>query len=244
MPYVEANGICIYYETDGPEEAPVLLLLHGALQSGESLAPLRRALKPYFRLLVPDLRGHGKTDNPDGNLTDERMAADVKAFAEALERPPYMVCGYSMGGSVALRLAHAYPGLLKACVILGSRHRVDPAQRSARVLLPENVRQRMPQWAAQLPQKHVHTPWEELARALSRLFQVSPDFSAEALARISCPVLVVHGERDEMVPVEQARELAAAVPGARLLTLPNAAHTDLFFRAPAHKEIIRFLDEV
>lgn len=245
MPFLLVNEVALYYETEGPEEAPVLLLLHGALQSGESLAPLRRALSPHFRLVVPDQRGHGRTNNPGGVVHDGQMAADAAALIRTLYPGARVsVCGFSMGGSVALRLAYEYAELLQACVVMGSRHRVDPLQRSARALLPENVRRKMPQWAAQLPEKHQHTPWEELAMALHRLFQVSPDFTPEELGRIRTPMLVIHGEKDDMVPVEQGRDLAAAVAGARLLVLPNAAHTDLFFRAPAHKAIIEFLHEV
>ena len=235
----------MYYEVEGPEDSPVLFLLHGALQGGESLFPLRRALSPHFRLIVVDQRWHGNSNNPADELTERLMAQDVAALMEylGLEKGA-AVCGYSMGGSVALTLAYLYPHLVQACIIMGSRYRVDPQQRSARAMLPENVRKAMPQWAAQLEEKHVNIPWEELAMVLHRLFQVGPDFTPDQLASIQPPLLVIHGTRDELVPVEQGRELAAAVPGARLLELPNAAHTDLFFRAPAHKAIIQFLREV
>lgn len=242
VPHIPVNGVQMYYETEGPESAPVLFLLHGALQSGDSLEPLRRALSSHFRLIVPDLRGHGETNNPGGNVTDELMAADVAALITALvPGAPVAVCGYSMGGTVALRLAVAYPELVKACVVMGSRHRLDPDHRSAKALLPENVRKAMPQWAAQLPEKHVHTPWEELALKLHRLFQVSPTFTTAELAQVRLPLLVVHGAKDQMVPVAQGEELAAKVPGSQLVVLPNAAHTDLFFRAPAHKAVIQFV---
>src|SRR5918998_344841 len=103
--YIEANGLRVYYEVYG--EGEPLLLIHGGTATSRSWASHLPAFTEHFQVFAPDSRGHGRTDNPTGELSYRVMADDVAALG--LQRP--LVLGYSDGGRIALELGMRYPGL-------------------------------------------------------------------------------------------------------------------------------------
>jgi pimeloyl-ACP methyl ester carboxylesterase len=230
MPYAPVSGTRLHYEETGPSTGRPFLLLHAALQTGESMAPLRSLLSPMgFRLVSPDQRGHGRSANPGRGLTFPRLADDMVELMErlGLERP--LVAGYSLGGIVGLELARR--GLVSGLVVLASR--IHPAPAESQAFEPDDIRRRSPVWAGHLAKQHVETPWEELAVELGALLKSWPGFAPADLGAIACPTLVVQGDRDHMVSVEEARELAALVPGAGLHVVLRTGHPDLLYRADA-----------
>jgi pimeloyl-ACP methyl ester carboxylesterase len=238
MPFVPANGTRIYYEEAGSPEGRPLLLLHAALQTGESMEPLRKRPELQgFRMVAPDQRGHGQTANPGRTLSIPQLANDMEALMAhlGLDRP--IVAGYSLGGSVGLELARR--GRVSGLVVLASR--IHTALRGRSAFDPADIRRRSPQWAEQLARKHAETAWEELAVELGLLFETWPGFSPEDLRSIACPVLVTMGDKDHMVPVEQGQELAAAVPNGRFHLAPRAGHPDLLYRQDAVAAVVEFI---
>lgn len=244
MPYMPVAGTRIYYEESGSPWGRPLLLLHAALQTAEATEPLRALVEPAgYRMVSPDQRGHGRSANPGQGFTIARLADDMVALMAALgmERP--VVAGFSLGGTVAIELAQR--GLVSGLVVLASRIRAvgvgDTAQWRATAFDPADIRHRSPVWAAHLAEVHVETPWEALATQLGELFAGWPGFSAVDLAAITCPTLVVQGDHDEMVPVAQAQELTAGVPGAQLYLAPRGKHPELLYRADVQRVVGAFL---
>lgn len=238
MPYLTVQGSRFYYEETGPSDGRPLLLLHAALQTGEAMAPLiTRMHKEGFRMIAPDMRGHGRTANPGRALSIGLLADDMAALmAElGLERP--LLAGYSLGGIVGIELARR--GLVSRLVVLAAR--IRPAPQARVTFDPARIRSRSPVWATWLDKVHGEQNWGELAGELGVLLQDWEGFAPEALAAITCPVLVVQGDRDELVPVSQARELAALVPGALLREVPRAQHPDLLYRPDAMRAVADFL---
>ena len=107
--YIEANGLRVYYEAHG--EGEPLLLVHGGIATSRSWAAHLPAFTEHFRVFAPDSRGHGRTDNPAGELDYRVMADDLAALIAALGLQWPLVLGYSDGGQVALELGIRYPGL-------------------------------------------------------------------------------------------------------------------------------------
>lgn len=142
-----------------------------------------------------------------------------------VERP--LLAGFSLGATVGIELARR--GRLSGLVVLAGR--IYTAPRGRKAFDPADIRQRSPIWVKQLEAKHVEIPWDELAVELGTLFEVSwSGFSAADLRAIACPTLVVQGDRDLMVPIEQGRELAAAVQHGEFRLAPRAGHPDLLYR--------------
>lgn len=239
MPFAPVTGTRLYYEEVGPTEGRPVLLLHAALQTSESMRPLIRLFAPFgVRCLVPDQRGHGESANPVSGLSIKRLADDMEQFLayKGVERP--LMAGYSLGGIVGLELARR--GRLSGLILLASRFR--PTERSRVTFSPDSLRSTMPLWVKQLEQKHVELPWFELAPQIGEAIATWSGLSPEDLASITCPVLIVQGTKDEMVSIEQARELAAGIPGARLHEVPHAKHPELLYRADAMEAVKEWVE--
>ena len=133
--HIEANGLRVYYEVHG--EGEPLLLIHGGTATSQSWASHFPAFTEHFQVFAPDSRGHGRTDNPTGELDYRLMADDVAALVSALGLRRPFVLGYSDGGQIALELGMRYPELARALVLGGTQFsyalRSVPQRRSGAV---------------------------------------------------------------------------------------------------------------
>jgi pimeloyl-ACP methyl ester carboxylesterase len=234
--YAEANGLRIYYREAG--EGPPLILVHGGLATGEVMWSPRivAELAAGHRVLIPDSRGHGRTDNPAGRMRYDQMADDVAAFSAALglERP--VVIGYSDGAQVALEIGLRHPELAVAMVIGGVVTRpVEGYLQALREMgFPEpgavdlpQVEQAMGDFYATLRTSHEHARGDEDFRRylaeISALWYSVPDYTDAQLAGIGVPSLVIVGDRDG-VSVEESLRLYRLLPRGELAVVPNADH--------------------
>lgn len=108
--------------TLGPVDAPALLLVHGWGGDGREWSPHAESLAGRFRVVVPDLRGHGRSEVPDEGNTPAEMAADLAALVDALGLGPVIAVGHSMGGQVVNLLAVRYPHAVRSVVALDPAH--------------------------------------------------------------------------------------------------------------------------
>jgi pimeloyl-ACP methyl ester carboxylesterase len=162
--YIEANGLRAYYEAYG--EGEPLLLIHGGTATCRSWASHLPAFAERFRVFASDSRGHGRTDNPAGELGYRVMADDVAALVGALGWQRPLILGYSDGGQIALELGMRYPGLARALVLGGTQFRISETYlEDARSLLgtaegeevdPEKLEREQPDFVAYLREAHGH----------------------------------------------------------------------------------------
>ncbi|HSV70875.1 MAG TPA: alpha/beta hydrolase [Methylibium sp.] len=117
------NGTTIFARAGGRRDAPPLLLLHGYPQTHAIWHRVARRLEADFRLVIPDLRGYGRSARPagapdHGNYSKRAMAADLVALMAALGHERFLVAGHDRGGRVAHRLALDQPqAVAKLCVL-------------------------------------------------------------------------------------------------------------------------------
>lgn len=126
--FVEANGIKIHYVEEG--EGPPLLLIHGGGLTAKSWQGLAKEASRYFRVIMPDSRGHGLTNNPQGTFSYDLMTEDMAAFVKALKLEKPLVMGYSDGGMVVLKLTSRYPDLARAAIVGGDHFVTLPLLRA------------------------------------------------------------------------------------------------------------------
>jgi pimeloyl-ACP methyl ester carboxylesterase len=104
--HVDVNGLSMYYEAAG--EGEPVVLVHGTSGTAESWTAQRELLTDWYRLLMPECRGHGRT-----------VDADIAAFIDALGVGPVRLVGWGDGAKAALRLARHRPGLVRQLVLIG-----------------------------------------------------------------------------------------------------------------------------
>jgi pimeloyl-ACP methyl ester carboxylesterase len=244
--YVRANGLDIYYEEHGRGEP--LLLIHGGALTAASWQPYRAAFAEHYRVITPDSRGHGRTGNPAGKMSFGLLAEDMVALARALDLQKPLIYGYSDGGQVALEIGMRYADLPRALVVGGAHLEVSKAslkwvqsilgdQDSSYVDFDKFERENAG-FARMLQQIHGPDKWKTLLKQIKPMWNARLNYARDDFAGVKAPTLVLVGDRDEFVPVEDAAAMYRLLPDAELAVVPGAEHTDFIF-PPEKVAIIR-----
>jgi pimeloyl-ACP methyl ester carboxylesterase len=260
MPYATRDGVRIYWEETG--QGDPLLLIMGLGATHEWWGRVTPAVAPHFRTILFDNRGVGKSDVPPGPYSIPEMADDAVAVLDAAGVESAHVFGASMGGMIAQEVALRHPGrvrsLILGCTACGGREStpakrevIDALAARATKTREEALRIMVPYiFDASTPRDQVE---EDLALRLrtnvpnegyfAQLQAIRTWSGTHArLATLSMPTLVIHGETDELVPPENGRVIARAIPNASLVMLPHASH--IFFTdqyAASSEAILSFL---
>jgi pimeloyl-ACP methyl ester carboxylesterase len=240
-----------------------LVLLHGFPLSSEIWRAQRAGLADRYRVITPDLRGHGKSPAPEGVYGMETMARNVLALLDALEIPKAVIMGHSMGGYVALAAAKIAPERLLGLGLIASQAAADTEEaRQGRFKMAEKVAAEgsAPVAAAMVPrlfapgggaaasvveevrQMILKTPRAGIIGTLQAM--AARENTETLLAKMKVPVLILAGEHDQIIPSAKSRALASAVPGATLAIIEKAGHMPMLENpAGTTAAIAAFLDE-
>jgi pimeloyl-ACP methyl ester carboxylesterase len=230
MPYAEVNDIRLYYEEQGQGEP--LLLLHGALGAVDPAvtsgwSALLPSLAAHYRTFSLEHRGHGRTDNPTGKLSYARITDDVAAFIQRLELAPIHLAGFSDGATVGLALGMHRPALLRSLVCVGANYRIDDQLLQGMEFFdPQLLERDHPEFAAELARRHDphHHPgyWRELVRQVRANVEAELTWTEDDLRRIPVPTLLIMGEADFALSLEQMLEMRRSIPTSEMLILNYA----------------------
>lgn len=219
------NGITMAYRDIG--SGPALVLLHGFTGTGEDWNPFLDDLAAEYRLIVPDMRGHGRSLNPSGQFTHRELAQDVFSLLDQLEIDSFQAIGASMGAMTLLHAATLAPERINAMVLVGgSPYLPESARVIYRESSPDNIPAEELQWMSK-----VHSGGTEQVMQLMRQFYAYKDsyddvnFTKPYLASIKASTLIVQGDRDEFFPVPVAIEMYNAIPNSYLWVVPNMDHS-------------------
>jgi pimeloyl-ACP methyl ester carboxylesterase len=234
MATIDVNGFTMYYEVRGDGEP--LLLLHGGTGIGADWRLVFPDDPPGYRVVVPDLRGHGRSTNPSRQFTFRQSARDVGALLDHLGLARVKAIGVSMGAKTLLHLATADTDRVEAMVLVSATPYFPPQVRAAMAQFDAD-RLSEAEWTA-LRARHVHG--DDQIRALwemTRGFAASHDdmaFTPPLLATIAARTLIVHGDRDPFYPVEMAFELHRGIPNSALWVVPYGGHGPIFGKNAPH----------
>jgi pimeloyl-ACP methyl ester carboxylesterase len=237
MPSIDANGLVVGYEAIG--NGPPLVMLHGATSAGrEDFAAQVPLFSKAFHLYLPDARGHATTrwDVRDG-FEYGWLVDDLEALVDAWHLPTFHLLGFSMGALTALRFAARRPQRIRTLVLVGITAQREPRSSVARRLMdPERIDRHDPAWAAELSRRHDAVQgegaWRRLLPAIVRDVAGQDLLTPRDLRAVDAPTLVVAGDRDPFVPVDQAWGLARQLSDARLFIVPDCGHEPMV-RRPA-----------
>lgn len=231
--FVSAGGIRWHVQEAGPDGAPVLLLIHGTGATTHSFAELAPLLSAQFRVVIPDLPGHGFTQKLNAPDPDN-VARALAALLAELGVSPALVVGHSVGAAIAFMLAarglvhpagivalggallpfagvgKVYPGLAKALFV----NPFMPAFFSFTTRF-QSVPDLLKRWTGSHSTREQVAYYERLFRnpthtggALALMAHWDLDTIERTIAQIKAPVLLLHGDRDKTVPPATSRTVA------------------------------------
>jgi pimeloyl-ACP methyl ester carboxylesterase len=218
-----------------------VLLLHGLLgemdhweSTIEALGPFRRPIALELPIFDPDL-----TD-----VSVPALASYVRRFMEAIELPPAIVCGNSLGGHVALELALSCPGWVDGLILTGSSGLFERTFTSHVPHVPTRayVRERMeeifydpslvtPEWVESI--RRIVTTRRTALRVLQVARAAKRHNLEERLSQVRVPTLLVWGKDDRITPSDVAERFHARIRGSQLVYLPNCGHAPMLERPEA-----------
>lgn len=229
-----ADGAELAYEERGAG-LPAVLFVHGWQADRSVWHEVIETLGADVRAIAVDLRGAGESRNASGPFTLERFAADLRELAESLQLGPVILVGHSMGGTVALRFALDAPELVRGLVLIspvpasgGGYSAKGEAYLRATAGDADAARKWLARTFAGTPADAV---LDRVCAAAGRADREASlesfeswahaDF-AEATRSITVPVVVIAPEHD--VPEVYERKVAALIPNARYVVLPESGH--------------------
>ncbi|MEP7272066.1 MAG: alpha/beta fold hydrolase [Acidobacteriota bacterium] len=224
---IPINDIEMYFEMRG--DGDPLVLLHGGGGIGANWGLIFGEPPSGYRLIIPDLRGHGRSTNPAGQFTLRQCALDVLALLDHLEVRQFKAIGLSLGAKTLLHIATQEPKRVDAMVLV-----------SAAPYFPEQARALMRKVRAEAQTEaewKSMRAWHQSDEQIKALWQMARGFADSYddltftppyLGTISARTLIIHGDRDELYPVRLAVELYESIPRAHLWVVPNAGHGPIF----------------
>jgi 3-oxoadipate enol-lactonase len=251
-----ASTVTLSYSEVG-RGTPVVLL-HGFPLSAAIWQQQQERLGEHYRVITPDLRGHGRSPAPSGVYEMDLLARDVLALLDALEIKKAAILGHSMGGYVTLAACKLAPERLVALGLIASQAGADTeegrqgryklAERVAtegrkavaEAMLPKLFAPHLPAAAPiveQVRQMILNTEPTGIIGALMGM-AVRPD-CGPLLPNLSIPVLVLTGDQDQIIPPAKAKAIASAIRTATLTTVANAGHMPMLEQPEATTTAIR-----
>lgn len=188
------------FRESGDPGAPPLVLLHGLTSDGTAWDEVAAHFAGSHRVLVPDLRGHGRSPHP-GTYSFELMRDDVLAFVDERGLPRATFIGHSLGGVVAYLLAARHQGRVTSLVL-------EEAPPPVPLGLPEPQR----------PPGSLGFDWAARPAIVRQLNAPDPAWWA-APTKIAVPTLVIAGGPESHLPQDRMAEMAARFPKGRLRTI-------------------------
>ena len=236
------GDIEMYYELRG--NGPPLVLLHGGFGASGDWKYLfdLDQLAESFQLIVPDLRGHGRSrDTANAKLLIRRCALDVFALLDSFGIETFRAVGLSLGAKTLLPYMATQQPQRVGSMVLVSPAPYFPAEARA-IQRSMSFETQPPAHLALLREKHPGSD-EQIRQLIGYANQWADEyddmsFTSASMSRITAHTLIVYGDRDELYPVELALEMYRAMPDAALWVLPNAGHGPVF-DPPVREEFVR-----
>ncbi|WP_205874924.1 alpha/beta fold hydrolase [Mycobacterium camsae] len=246
---IELHGDRVAYRDEGAGE--VLLLIHGMGGNSNNWRPMIPMLAKKYRVIAPDLLGHGQTAKPRGDYSLGAFAVWLRDLLDTLGIPRVTIVGHSLGGGIAMQFAHQHPDYCERLILISSGGLGNEVNRTLRLAsLPGSgvllqlasarpvIKVRMAV-AALGNRSDLSHHWEahaalanrENRQAFLRTLRAVVDGSGQAVCALTRlhsnadrPVLIITGDQDPVIPVDHAYAAHRAMPHSRLRIIPGAAH--------------------
>jgi pimeloyl-ACP methyl ester carboxylesterase len=245
--YAEVNGCRIWYArwgSDRPGSRGPVLLLHGGLFNSSYFGELIPVLVAHqFAVIAMDSRAQGRSSYPGGSISYKLMEQDVLALLDYLHIPSVSVVGWSDGGIIGIELAARHPERLQRVFAFGANTEpsgnIENADSLPAIIAHASVEQREYQALSPHPESE-----GQVRSAIIHMWGTLPHITATQLRSIRVPTTIADGEYDEFIKPEHTRYIAAQIPGARLVIIPNTSHFAMIQDPQAFsRAVLEFLED-
>lgn len=245
--YVTANGLKHHYLEWGDPAAPAIVLLHGTTSNAHSWDQVSAALAPRYRVLAIDCRNHGDSEASFDTFSRLALTDDVAAIVDELGLQQFSLIGHSMGGGTAMKYTGLHPDRVEKLAVEDIGPEVGPeGSKKARAFIGStpaefdsvdayierqkiNKKRADDDWLRYQAQfATIPLPNGKL-KTKFRPFPPSdpppPGEMWEHVKQITCPVLLLRGSDSDVLTADIANRMLAAMPTARLVTIPDCWHS-------------------
>ncbi len=259
------NNISVSYNDNGPDDAPVLIFIHGFPFNKSMWKMQVRALKENYRVIAYDIRGHGNTESGNEKFSIELFAGDLIALMDKLEIDRAILCGLSMGGYIALTAVENYPERFDALVLSDTQCIADSAKaKEKRLKTIEIIKEKGISNYAATSIKNLFAPdsfntkKNEIENVREMIVKTSPQSvcntllalterkeTCSSLKNINIPVLVMAGKEDKVIPVDASMLIHENIKDSLLRIIAHAGHVANIENPEAFNfNLVKFVDLV
>jgi len=242
MPHTDVNGIKLYYELQGPEDAPLLVLSNGIMMSTASWAFQTAALSKHLRVLTYDCRGMWKSDHPQGSYSMELHADDLAGLLDALDIKQAHIAGISYGAEISLVFALKYPQRTQSLVVIDGVSQIDPLlhgqtypwlaaaekkdpemlfQTSYHMNFSEDWIQANREFLEGSVERYADIDMAAFAELMKAFYELD---ITDRLDQIEVPTMIVVGEEDLIKGRRYSDILNKHIPNSEYVVVPGAGH--------------------
>jgi pimeloyl-ACP methyl ester carboxylesterase len=240
--YAENQGARIWYASYG-SGVPVIFLHGGLGHAGNWAYQVPALVEHGYQAIVIDSRGHGRSTRDVQPFSYELMASDTLAVMDALKIEKAGFIGWSDGACIALILADTFPA--RAVGVFFFACNMDPSGTKEFEFTPiieRCINRHMKDYAAL---SSTPDQFNQFSDAVGLMQKTQPNYSAEDLARIRVPVVIVQSEHDEFIKREHAEYLVRSIPNAELIELSGVSHFAPLQRPGKFNEVmLSFLNKI
>jgi 3-oxoadipate enol-lactonase len=261
MNRIRSGDAEIAYTTLG--DGPPLILLHPFPAHHQFWLPAAQALSTRYRVILPDLRGHGESEIGEGPATMEKHAQDLAGVLDDADVGRGVFCGVSIGGYILFEFWRSYRGRIAGLGLCCTRPQADsPEARAARLKAADEVLERgtEPFVESMIPRLFSTTTLtmrpDLVEQARRMMLQMSPPDIAQVqrgmaerpdsiptLATINVPALLIMGAEDTFAPPADGELMRQNIPGSQLKVMPKAGHYAAWEQSEAVGKLLRqFVD--
>ncbi len=241
---VDLKHLTISYNDNGPEDAGVIIFIHGFPLNKSMWNKQAEVFKETCRVIAYDIRGHGHSDEGEEDFSIEFFVNDLIAFMDALEIDKATLCGLSMGGYIALNAVENYPERFDALILCDTQCTEDSIEaKEKRLATIESIKKDGVEKYADASLKKLFAPISfagkkaEVAAVREMIINTSEKTlsntllalagrkeSCSKLSEIKIPVLIIVGKEDQITPPEVSRTMNNEIHNAELYILEHAGH--------------------
>lgn len=236
MEKININGIELAYERHG--KGTPLVLLHGFPLDHHTWDEVVPLLEDTFDLIIPDLRGFGESTTTDTPYTMDDIASDIAGLLDQIGIASAIIAGHSMGGYVALAFARLFPERVSGLGLVSTQALADPPDRkegrykSAADVAENGIggivdamtakftsNERLQKVARTMMEKQQPAAFIGALKAMAERLD-----SSDLLAHFTFPVTIIHGNADQLIPIERSREMGNGIAQSYLVELEDVGH--------------------